>query len=157
MESKLTSVKDRVLIIERFLSKIIIDPQTECWNWKASKRFGYGDFFPCGRRKRVKAHRFSYEFFKGAVPSGLQLDHLCRNRACVNPDHLEPVSSQENLVRSPLTWAGINSRKTHCKHGHEFTAENTYVAPDGQRGCRVCLRRRTHEYWERKHGSMPPL
>ena len=82
-----------------------------------------------------------YQEKYGLVPSGLELDHLCRNRACINPDHLEPVTRKENHRRSPLS-AG----KTHCKHGHEFTLENTYLAQGKkpQRQCRECIRNRKY-------------
>lgn len=79
----------------------------------------------------------------GPIPEGLDLDHLCRVRQCVNPDHLEPVTARENLMRSPLTQASINSAKTHCKRGHEFTPDNTRIFPkSGSRCCKTCERQR---------------
>jgi hypothetical protein len=83
------------------------------------------------------AHRVLYRLVNGPIPIGAEIDHLCRNRSCVNPDHLEAVSHRENLMRSPIAPAAINARKTHCKYGHEFTQTNTYVS-SGRRRCRLC-------------------
>jgi hypothetical protein len=91
--------------------------------------------------RSVLAHRVSYEAAKGPVPDGLQLDHLCRNRACCNPDHLEPVTRSENAKRG-LTGNHMKAllAETHCKRGHEFTPENTYRQSNGARECRACKR-----------------
>jgi hypothetical protein len=107
-----------------------------CWVWEGSKyNNGYGKF---GRRGYM-AHRISYELSKGKVPDNMFLDHLCRNRLCVKPAHLEPVSLVENVMRGESIFAK-NARKTHCKHGHEFTAENTYVPRQfpNKRYCKAC-------------------
>jgi hypothetical protein len=88
-----------------------------------------------------QAHRFAWELLRGAIPDGLTLDHLCRNRRCVNPDHLEPVTAVENTMRGQAPHA-INARKTHCLRGHAFDEENTYVRSDGARICRACVRAR---------------
>lgn len=107
-----------------------------CWNWTASTwANGYGQFKSDGRM--VAAHRFAYERVRGNVPDGLQLDHLCRNRLCVNPDHLEAVSQRENILRG-MSPSARQARQTHCRKGHEFTAENTYSGTDGRRRCRAC-------------------
>jgi hypothetical protein len=96
---------------------------------------GYGVYMDHQVAKR--AHRHAYEVMVGPIPEGLQLDHLCRVRNCVNPDHLEPVTPRENTLRG-FGITAVNAAKTHCKNDHEFTAENTYVRPDGARTCRAC-------------------
>ena len=118
---------------ERFWSKV--DKSGDCWVWTAGKsRDGYGNFKRDG--KDLKAHRVAYELVRGSIPTGLDLDHLCRVRACVNPDHLEPVTRRENIMRG-AGYTAEQARKTACKRGHEFTAENTY-AWRGGRICRTC-------------------
>jgi hypothetical protein len=122
--------------LERFWAKV--DKSGECWVWTAGRDiYGYGKFFD-ERRRSVGAHRFAYRATIGEPAPGLVLDHLCRNRACVNPSHLEPVTQRTNVLRSPAPPAK-NAVKTHCDSGHEFTTENTYVMPGG-RGCRECRR-----------------
>ena len=114
---------------ERFWSKV--DRSGECWLWTAGLCHGYGRFTLDGAHH--PAHRVAYEWLIGPIPPGLELDHLCRTPACVRPDHLEPVTHAENTRRH-------FAYQTHCKHGHEFTDENTYLPPNGQRVCRTCVR-----------------
>ena len=105
-----------------------------CWEWISMRdNKGYGRI-SVGMR-RMFAHRLSYETFAGPIPNGLHIDHLCRNRACINPGHLEPVTLMENVSRGPCS-----PTKTHCANGHEFTPENTYMRPDRPRHrcCRAC-------------------
>jgi hypothetical protein len=108
---------------------------SSCWLWVGSiYQNGYGKY----GRKGVMAHRIFYTLFKGNVPEDMALDHLCRVRRCVNPDHLEIVTLEENILRGDSQW-GLNARKTHCKRGHEFTHANTgnnYAS--GGRRCRKC-------------------
>lgn len=123
---------------DRFFSKVRYSHG--CWEWTGSKRVNYGRF--CVNGKEMVAHRFFYEKIAGKVPEGMQLDHLCRNRICVNPMHLEVVSARENTLRSTAVTA-INASKTHCKKGHEFTPENTYIVTGyahPRRQCRECNR-----------------
>lgn len=122
---------------DRIASHTTIDG--ECIVWTAAKsRLGYGHMGVDGRTREV--HRVAYEAFVGPVPEGLTLDHLCRNRACVNPDHLEPVPHRENVLRGEGPTA-VNARKTHCKRGHELSPENVYInATSGSRQCRPCAR-----------------
>ena len=119
----------------RFWAKV--DTGGSCWNWTAGvDGRGYGAFKLNGRQ--LGAHVVAYRRLVGPIPEGLVLDHLCRNPRCVNPDHLEPVTQRENVVRGEAP-AATNARKTHCKRGHEFTPENTIDHPRG-RNCRECGR-----------------
>lgn len=89
------------------------------------------------RKRTLLGHRVVYEHFKGSVPEGLQLDHLCRDRGCVNPDHLEAVTPQVNQLRGDSV-SGKNARKTHCPKDHPLSGDNLYVDPKGKRRCRLC-------------------
>ena len=123
--------------IERFLQKVSV-AESGCWSWLSAKRKrGYGVFSVSGYQHY--AHRFSYEQFRGPIPAGLQIDHLCRNPSCVNPTHLEVVTPHENTARGNGISA-LNMRKTACKVGHRFTKDNTYYTRDQRRQCRACHR-----------------
>lgn len=118
-----------------------------CWLWTAARSSeGYGRI--AVNRISSYAHRVAYEMEVGPVPDGLQLDHLCRNRVCVNPAHLEPVTTGENTRRGdgPTVTRERGFALTHCAQGHEFTPDNTYTVPGlGWRRCRICVRA-----WRRK-------
>ena len=108
---------------------------TECWLWLGPvDKWGYGRM-----GKGMLVHRFAYCEVYGEIPEGLEIDHLCRVRHCVNPDHMEPVTKKENILRG-FAPSAINARKSHCIHGHKFTFENTIVRVNGQRQCRMCKR-----------------
>ena len=128
-----------VPVMDRFWAKVHkSDDPDGCWLWAAATDIhGYGRFW--FYKKMSLAHRVAYELLKGPIPAGLQLDHLCRNPACVNPDHLEPVTSRTNLIRGEGVVAACH-RKTHCKQGHPFSPENTRINRHGHRVCRACER-----------------
>ena len=107
---------------------------SECWEWTGTIERGYGKFAIKGVSKRV--HRVVYEAFFGPVPEGLVLDHLCRNRKCANPWHLEAVTSQENILRGTGASAR-NAVKTHCSRGHKFNSKHARYSKKG-RYCRTC-------------------
>ncbi len=134
-------------VIERINAQVSID-EHGCWIYAAGRATssGYHQVW-VGQRQRY-AHRVTYEALVGAIPEGMVIDHLCRNRACVNPSHMEPVTQQENTLRGNGP-AAINSRKTHCPQGHALTAENIYGAPM-RRQCKTCTRAR---YTERLAGA----
>lgn len=114
-----------------------------CWIWGGSRNgSGYGNLsWTYQGAVQTGAHRISYIAHRGAVPDGLVIDHLCRVRACVNPQHMEVVESKENTFRSPVALGRINGTKTHCAKGHEYTAENTrlYRPPNRSTIARVCI------------------
>lgn len=124
---------------ERFFSKVWFTDG--CWLWiGAMYSNGYGHFATSSPRKDHLAHRFAYERLVGSIPVGLTLDHLCRNRACVRPDHLEPVTQEVNNRRG-MGASGRHFRATHCPKGHPYDGENLYIRPDGMgRGCKECRR-----------------
>lgn len=124
-----------------------------CWEWSlcTDRATGYGVTRHGG--KKVNAHRLSYELFVGPIPEGLCLDHLCRNRLCINPQHLEAVTTRVNIIRGESPSA-INAAKTHCKKGHEFTGENLVF--DGEkRRCRICTNTEARDRWRAKQSVDP--
>lgn len=118
---------------ERFWERVT--PTGFCWEWDAPTEAGYG--YVSFSRKLHLAHRVAYELLMGAIPSTLELDHLCRNKSCVNPDHLDPVTHKVNMLRA-MRYRRRPAAATHCRRGHEFTQENTRVTSQGKRLCRTC-------------------
>ena len=120
----------------RFWAKV--EKTETCWLWSSSLTPGGYALFRVGETK-IPAHRWAYEQSIGPIPAGLQIDHLCRVRHCVNPSHLEPVTARQNVLRGE-GLCSVNAHKTSCIHGHEFTATNTYIRTAGGRRCRMCHR-----------------
>jgi hypothetical protein len=123
--------------VDRLASRVLIGD--DCWEWLGRKVNGYGIFET--RRGRVRVHRLVFSLLRGGIPVGLHLDHTCRRRSCVRPDHLEPVTLAENNRRAgPFRPKQYKLRtRGACRHGHPFTPENTYVHR-GNRFCRTCNR-----------------
>ena len=122
-----------------------------CWNWKKSLRNGYSVFHIPGLNSGY-GHIFSYILLVGKIPDGLVIDHLCRNRGCVNPKHMELVTLGENSLRG-LSLPAINLKKKVCVNGHEFSKENTLLMKDYRgnfRRCKECNRTRARN-WMRKN------
>lgn len=136
-------------VLERFEEKYLPEPNTGCWLWHGARQTaGYGRFVI--KYVGHMAHRVSYELYKGPIPEGLHLDHLCRVPECVNPEHLEPVTQAENNRRGN-GYAGRNLRKTSCKRGHEFTADNI-IPKRGGRECRTCTNMLANAGYYRRTG-----
>lgn len=155
--------------IIRAWDKIHPEPNSGCWLWMASlDGAGYGFFW--FETRMIRAHIFMYEHYKELVPKGLQLDHLCRTPCCVNPDHVEPVTSKENvrrgilaevqrkrmkdyLLHDPTSPAGRNRSKTHCPAGHQYTGRNLSTTKKGRR-CKKCHSNGNLQYFYRNHEKM---
>jgi hypothetical protein len=134
---------------DRFFTKVEFSDEkyegTFCLLWTATKSsLGYGSFH--SKDRMVPAHRWLFEYCFGAISKELDIDHLCRNPPCVNPNHLEAVTHKVNMSR------GGQAMKTHCPRGHPYDEANTYHIPTrGGRDCRACINRRGSEYYRRKH------
>jgi hypothetical protein len=135
-------MKNPVAPIDRFMSKVMPEPNSGCWFWMGSgDARGYGHFSPRDSLI-VTAHRWAYEYFAGPIPPGLDLDHKCRVPCCVNPDHLEPVTRKENVrrgmggvlraLRKPMP------KRSNCRKGHPLVGHNIHIESSGVRRCRTC-------------------
>ena len=139
-------------LLDRITDKVALDPFHEhngipCLEWigahgGSGRRYGkLGMEFTAGNSRLEYAHRVVYKLFVGPIPDGYEVDHLCRNPICVNPNHLEAVTAKENKARTKVS---------HCKRGHELTDDNLYINPSGTRYCRSCLRLRARR-WRETH------
>jgi len=126
-------------LAERFFGRILPHPVTGCWNWLGGKTNGYGSFWADG--EMTNAHRFSYIVFVGDIPAGHDVDHLCRNRGCCNPEHLEAVTRKVNMARGelrpPSGAKSKNGKKTTCPRGHPYDGANKW-----SRTCSICQKTR---------------
>jgi len=140
----------RAPLEERFWRYVAPDPNSGCWLWMGAASVGYGVLHDQdkGSNGLILAHRVSYLLHKGPIPPGLEIDHRCRMRCCVNPDHLEAVTHKENCARGIAVQRvrEYNRAITHCPAGHEYSAENTYLAVRRNGGtsrhCRACAKAR---------------
>lgn len=129
--------------IQNFVGHISLE-ENGCWNWIGADNCKYGIFTIDG--KNVLAHRWAYEFHKGPIPKGLEIDHLCRNKFCVNPEHLEAVTAKENVRRAEKHR--IRKKLTHCRKGHELTPDN--ISMSGKwRTCKLCRMETFNRYYRK--------
>jgi hypothetical protein len=138
----------------RFWAKVNKGGADECWPWTGAKNpDGYGRFAAVGR-VLFSAHRVSYELAGRRIPSGMVVDHICRNRGCVNPAHLRAITHGRNIFENSEALAALNARKTHCPQGHPYSGDNLVLRLDRRRGCRLC--RNEHQRRRRARKPLPP-
>lgn len=138
-------------VMTRIMNKVTIT-DSNCWEYSGTIAHGYGKIGIGYRKDRstrtVPVHRVTYKYLMGEIPDGLDIDHLCRNRACCNPLHLEPVTRSVNILRGliPIIGGKHNKEKIVCSNGHPFDSKNTYIHPvNGRRHCRICRNGRQKE------------
>lgn len=146
-------------LLTRFFSRVRIDPAVTfkgvpCWLWTGSTLSGYGRFSVKGATEN--AHRIAFGMFVYVLLPRRYADHLCRNRICVNPVHVDDVTNRINILRGEGMGAR-NARKTHCIHGHEFTPENTYTCPNTTyRECKTCMELRNERLKQARQLNKQP-
>lgn len=137
-------------VLERLVASIVLAPDG-CWEWNGClDKDGYGRLRVGSRT--IGAHRAAYEISVGPVPEGLCIDHLCRNRKCINPAHLEPVTKRENTLRG-VSPVAVRAKKNHCKRGHPLSGANLYRMPNGGRACKACRDDAAAHYRARKQAE----
>ncbi len=120
---------------DHFWDRVMPEPNSDCWFWIGAKSTrGYG------RYNQAFSHRVAYLALVGEHAPGLELDHLCEQKSCCNPSHLEPVTHQVNVARGRLAATNIarGAAVTHCRQGHAYSAENTIISTNGRRACKTC-------------------
>ena len=120
-----------------------------CWVWTRGKSDGYGMFWINGKQRQ--AHAVAHEWERGPIPGGFERDHLCRNRACCRPSHLQVVTHAVNTERG-VSPHGLNTKKTYCPQGHEYNEENTRVNNQGKRVCKICAKAAMHRWYLKSKG-----
>lgn len=151
-----------MLLIERLLSHRVITARG-CWQWDGGlTKNGYANIYigrdpATGKKIKDYTHRISYKHYKGEIPAGKEPDHLCRNRACFNPDHLEAVTRSVNTRRGDLARVirAKFAKQTECKNGHSFSGSNLYLRPTGGRACNACRDTAARKYQNKKRGHTP--
>lgn len=156
----LIEIPDRVM--SRIFERLGDRPNGDCWVWPGATASGYGrvGWRESGHAKWAAVHRVVWQHFNGEIPAGKDLDHLChdpkickppmkcQHRKCCNPEHLEPVTRQENLARGG-TVPAARSAVTHCPQGHEYTGNNVFTDKLGRRFCRECVRAKNRAYYHK--------
>lgn len=131
--------------IGRFAQYIKLIPEHTCWEWVGGTNGVYSQFYI--KSRKIYGHRFAYEYFVGSIPENLVVNHLCRNKLCVNPQHLEATTQKENIRHA----VSGKPRSSVCNRGHERTEGNTYIYPSGVKACRPCVYLKINEYNMRKN------
>ena len=149
-------------IIERFENLIEYIPGFTCWAWMGRcDKGGYGRITKTNNEHGYIAHRLSYELYRGGIPDGYDIHHLCKNKWCVNPNHLEPISKREHMILDNPIIA-LNANKSHCINGHEFNYQNTIIRTFDKgrhphRRCNVCVMERGKRYYSIKKEKLSML